>query len=71
MIWYFREGLRTSIRVQLNAWGQELDSWKEAIEKAINAKVKALLQPPLSIYKINSKCLQGHKPAKEEEFGKN
>ena len=43
MIRYFREGLRPSVRAQLDARGRDLDSWEEAVEKAVNAKAKALL----------------------------
>ena len=44
MIRYFREGLKPSIRAQLDAQGRELDFWEEAIEKAVNAEAKTLLQ---------------------------
>ena len=64
---YFRKNLRPSIRAQLDARGRELDSWEETIEKAINAKVKALLQSSFSICEIDSRCLQGNRPAKKEE----
>ena len=32
MIRYFQEGLKSSIRAQLDAQGRELDSWEEAVE---------------------------------------
>ena len=43
MIRYFREGLKPFIRAQLDAQGRDLDSWEEAVEKAVNAEAKALL----------------------------
>lgn len=33
--------------------GQELDSWAEIVEKTINAKAKASLQPTLFIKQIH------------------
>ena len=44
-----------------------MDSWKEAIEKTVNAKVKALLQSFSSTCKIDSKYARENKPAKKEE----
>ena len=67
MIRCFLEGLRPSIRAQLDARGRELDSWEEAVEKAVNAEAKALLQPSSSTREIDSKCPRGNRPAKKEE----
>ena len=73
LIQYFRDNLRPSIWAQLNARGRKLNSWKEAIEKAVNAEAKALLQLPSSTGKIDAMCLQGYRPAKKEDkdSGKN
>ena len=51
---------------------RELDSWKEAIEKAVNSKAKTLFQLSSSSHKMDSKCPWGNKPTKKEEkdFGK-
>ena len=56
----------------MDAQNREIDSWEKAIEKAIIAEAKALLQSFSSTCKIDSKCLQGNRPAKKEEkdFGK-
>ena len=67
MIRYFREGLRPSIRAQLNARGRKLDSWKEAIEKTVDIEANALLQSSSSTRKMDSSCPQGNKPAKKEK----
>ena len=67
MIRYFREDLRLSVRAQLDARGRDLDSWKEAVEKAVNAEAKVLLQSSSSTRDINSRCLRGNRPAKKEE----
>lgn len=57
MIRYFQEDLRLSIRVKLDVWGQDLDSWKEAVEKIVNAEAKALLQSASITRQMDSKCL--------------
>ena len=67
MIRYFQEGLRPFIRAQLDARGRDLDSWKKAVEKAVNAGAKALLQSPASTRNIDSRCPRGNRPAKKEE----
>ena len=67
IIRYFRESLKPSIWEQLDARGRELDSWEEAVEKAVNVEAKTLLQPPLGIREIDAKCLQGYKPTKKED----
>ena len=63
MIRYFREGLRPSIRAQLDARGRELDSWEEAIEKAIDAEAKASLQPPSILREMDQRCPRGNRLA--------
>ena len=63
MIRYFWEGLRPSIRAQLDARGRELDSWEEAIEKAIDAEAKASLQPPSILREMDQRCPQGNRLA--------
>ena len=67
MIRCFRKGLRPSIQAQLDTRGKDLDSWEEAIEKTVNAKVKASLQSPASTRDMESRCPQGSRLAKREE----
>ena len=67
IIRYFWEDLKPSIWVQLNAQDRYLKSWKEAIEKAVNAEAKTLLQSSSNTRKIDSKCPQKSKPDKKEE----
>ena len=40
---YFRKDLKPSVQAQLDARGRDLDSWEEAVEKAVNTEAKALL----------------------------
>ncbi len=63
LIRYFREGLRTSIRAQLNHRGQDLDGGEEVVEKASDVEAKANLQPAFYIRDINTRCPKGHRPS--------
>ena len=67
MIQYFRKGLRPSVWAQLNARGRDLDSWEEAIKKAVNAEAKTLLQSSTSTCNMNSRCPQGNRPIKKDK----
>ena len=74
MIWCFLEGLKLSVRAQLDTRGRDLVSWEKAVEKAINAEVKAMLQSSSNTRNIDSRCLWKNRPAKKEEknsVGKN
>ena len=69
IIRYFREGLRPSIRAQLDTRGQDLDSWEEAVEKAVNAKAKTMLQSSSSTQDMDSTCLWENRKKDEKDFG--
>ena len=45
MIWYFQEGLRPSVRVEMEQRGPELNSFKELVKKTVDVEAKAVLQP--------------------------
>lgn len=49
LICFFPEGLRPFIKGQIEQRGRELNSWDKPIEKAIDAKAKAILQLRSSI----------------------
>ena len=67
MIQYFWKDLRPSIRAQLDVRDRDLDSWEEAVKKAVNVEAKALLQSPANTRDMDSRCSQGNNPAKKEE----
>ena len=72
MICYFQEGLKLSVRAKLDARGRDLNSWEEAVKKAVNAEAKAMLQSSLSTCDIDSKCFQGkQKKDKKDSVRKN
>ena len=63
MIWYFWEGLRLLVQVEMEQRGQELNSFKEIVEKAVNAKAKATLRPRSYACNVDQHCLQGSQPS--------
>ena len=62
LIRFFREGLRPSIRAQMEQRGRELDSWTEIVEKAVDAEAQASLQPTSYIKEMDQRCLRGNRP---------
>ena len=44
---------------------------KQTVKKTVNLEAKALLQPLLDTWRIDTKCLQGQKLAKKVDSGKN
>ncbi len=67
LIHYFREGLRPSIRAQLDHQGRDLDGWEEVVEKAGDAEAKANLQPPFYVREIDASCPNGHRPLAKKD----
>ena len=63
MIRYFREGLRPSVRVEMEQRGRELDSFEELVEKTVDAKAKAALRPRSYVRKTDQHCLWGSRPS--------
>ncbi len=61
LIRYFRKGLHPSIRAQLDNRGQDLDVLYKELEKAVDAEVKANLQPPFGTRKIDSRYPKGYR----------
>ena len=43
MIRCFLEGLKPSVRAQIDTQSRDLGSWEEAVEKTVNAEAKAML----------------------------
>ena len=59
MIWYFWEGFCPLVTVKMEQRGQELDSFEELVEKAVDAKAKAALRPRSYARKTDQHCLRG------------
>lgn len=62
LIRFFREGLKPSIRAQMEQRGRELDSWTEIVEKSVDAEAKASLLPTSFLRKIDQRVPRGHRP---------
>ena len=58
LIWYFRNSLKPSLQAQTNKRSQDLDTWKKAIKKAINAKSKAARQLQFLMRDMDSQFLK-------------
>ena len=67
MIRCFLEGLKPFVRAQMDTRSRDLDFWEEAMEKAVNVEVKAMLQSFSITRNIYSKCPRGNRPARKEE----
>ena len=63
LIYYFQKMLYPSIWTQLDNRGQNLDTWDEVVEKAVNVKVKASLQPLSKTKEINSRYSKSYRPS--------
>ena len=63
MIRYFREGLKPSIRAEMQQHGRELDSFEDTIQKAVDAEAKAALRPRSAARETDQHCPQGTRPA--------
>ena len=61
MIRYFREGLRPSIRVEMQQHGR--DSFEDTIQKAVDAEAKTALRTRSVTREIDQHCPQGTRPA--------
>ena len=63
MIWYFREGLRPLVRVKIEQRSREIDSFKELVKKAVDAKAKTAFRPRSYPCKTDHHCLQSSRPS--------
>ena len=63
MIWYFWEIFCPLVRVKMEQQGQEFNTFKKLVKKAINAKAKAAFQPCFYICKTDQHCLRDSWPS--------
>ena len=63
LIRYFWEYLRLSIWAQLDNWQWDLDTWDKVVEKAIDIKAKASLQPHFGTREIDSRYAKRYRPS--------
>ena len=60
LIRFFREGLKTLVKAQMEQIGRKLDSWEELVEKAIDGEAKASLQPHSFLREMDQRCPRGN-----------
>ena len=63
MIWYFWEGFWPLVQVEMEQRGQELDSFEEKVEKAVDAKAKAAFRPRSYARNTDQYCFWGSWPS--------
>lgn len=63
MIQYFQEDLKPSIEAKMDQRGRELDSFKELVERAVEAQTKGALQPVSYTHKTDQHCLRENRLA--------
>ena len=62
MVRYFEEGLKPSIKAEMNQDATHLDDYKELVAKAVRAKAKADLRPSSYMREANLQVLRGNRP---------
>ena len=60
MICYFWEGLKPSIKVEIEQQNQALTSFEEMVQRAVNAEAKAGLKSSIMVQNADSCCLRDH-----------
>ena len=63
MICYFREGLKPSIKVEMEQQNREFIDFEEMVQKAVNAESKAGLKSSAMVRDSDIRCLRGHRPS--------
>ena len=63
MICYFWEGLKPSIKVEIEQQDRETMDFKEMVQKAVNVEAKAGLRSSAMIQDSDIRCPQGHRPS--------
>ena len=63
MICYFREGLKPSIKVEMEQQERELTNFEEMVQKAVNVEAKAGLRFSTMVWKSDARCPRGHRPS--------
>ena len=63
MVRYFEEGLKPSIKAEIDQDTSCLDDYKKLVAKVVGAEAKAGLQPSLYIREIDQQIFQKNRPA--------
>ena len=63
MICYFREGLKPSIKVEMEQQNRESMDFEEMVQRAVNAEFKAGLISSTMVRDSDIRYLRGHRPS--------
>ena len=63
MICYFREGLKPSIKVEMEQQDRESMDFEEMVQRAVNAEAKAGLRSSTMVRESDAHCPKGHRPS--------
>ena len=63
MICYFREGLKPSIKVEIEQQDWEVIDFEEMMQRAVNAEAKAGLRFSAMVRDSDIRCSRGHRPS--------
>ena len=63
MVRYFEEGLKPSIKAEMDQDASHLDDYEELIAKAVRAEAKAGLRPSSYVRETDQQVSQGNRPA--------
>ena len=63
MICYFREGLKPSIKVEMEQQDRESMDFEEMVQRAVNAEAKAGLRSSSMVRDSDIRCSRGHRPS--------
>ena len=63
MVRYFEEGLKQSIKVEMDQDNSQLIDYEELVAKMVRAEAKAGLRPSSYVRKPDLNCLRGNRPA--------
>ena len=63
MVRYFEEGLKPSIKAEIDQDNFQLIDYEELVAKAVRAEAKASLRPSSYMRKTDLSCLRGNRPA--------
>ena len=63
MIRYFWEGLKPSIKVEMEQQDRASTSFEEMVQRAVNAEAKAGLRSSTMVRDLDARCPRGHRPS--------
>lgn len=68
LIWYFWNGLRSSIYAQLDEKYDDLDDWQVIAQRPVDIKAKTAQQALSFVQKSDMHCYYVYRPLKQKEF---